>query len=212
MAAALLNFEATHGTVRGWGWWPPPGVQNKKLPGHPICVSLRESNFLPSAVLRGIPAHRVTYLLGKVHWIHLFPYQQPQDQRRKQMCITAPHRETHQASARLEEMILRLQSWGTRVSQGGGNPSGSSSISSGAAFNTDLCLKRLQSRSDLCSTLHKVWSRAQLAAAMLTMCVCVCMFVCVCVCGAAGGTPKIRQRGAAGCPPLQVASALQEKV
>lgn len=67
---------------------------------------------------------------------------------RRAVTITAPHRETHQASARLEEMILGLQRWGIQVSRGGGNPSGGGSISSGAAFNTDLCLKRLQSRSD----------------------------------------------------------------
>lgn len=48
-------------------------MQNKRFPGHPICVSLRVSNLLPSAALRGVPAGCATYLLGKVHWIASVP-------------------------------------------------------------------------------------------------------------------------------------------
>lgn len=58
------------------------------------------------------------------------------------------------------------------------------SVSSGAAFNTVLCLKRLQSRSDArLGTKHGVGLNDAAAVLTLPLCACVCARVHACVCG-----------------------------
>lgn len=97
--------------------------------------------------------------------------------------------EQTQASAKPEGMILTPQSWGdpgvpvhkgTKPSLEVAGPAG---VSSRAAFNTVLCLKRLQSRSDArLGTKHGVGLNDAAAVLTLPLCVCVCVCVCTCVC------------------------------